>query len=104
MSERLHYSPQAQLDLDEIFDYFENERKDPVAGSRIVSEILVAAKGIPDHPTRFPPVGPFPFTIDLYRFVMVGSYLIFFRSEGEDVFIDRVLYKSRDFAALLGIR
>ena len=102
MSDRLHYSPQAQLDLDEIFDYFANELVNPEKGASVVSGILTAARKIPGRATRFPPVGPLPFTADEYRFLQVGSYVIFFRETGEEVYVDRVLNNKRDFASLLG--
>ena len=103
MSDRLHYSPQAQLDLDEIFDYFANELVNPEKGASVVSGILTAARKIPGRATRFPPVGPLPFTADEYRFLQVGSYVIFFRETGEEVYVDRVLNNKRDFASLLGV-
>ena len=103
MSDRLHYSPQAQLDLDEIFDYFADELDNPEKGASVISGILAAARKIPGHAMRFPPVGPLPFTEDEYRFSQVGSYVIFFRAEGEVVFVDRVLNNRRDFAPLLGL-
>ena len=101
MPERLHYSPQAQLDLDEIFDYFAEELENPDKGASVVSGILGAARKIPGRATRFPPVGPLPFTTDEYRFSQVGSYVIFFRVQGEEVFVDRVLGNRRDFTQLL---
>ena len=103
MSDRLRYSPQAQLDLDEIFDYFADELGNPQKGASVVSGILVAAQKIPGRATRFPPVGPLPFTADEYRFLQVGSYVIFFRETGDVVYVDRVLYNKRDFASLLGV-
>lgn len=103
MRDHLHYSPQAQLDLDEICDYFSLELSSPDKGTSIVSEILKEAKGIPGRATRFPPVGPLPFTDDEYRFVQVGSYVIFFRAIGEEVFVDRILNNRRDFSSLLGL-
>ena len=36
VSDRLRYSPQAQLDLDEIFDYFADELGNPQKGESIV--------------------------------------------------------------------
>lgn len=101
MPERLHYSPQAQLDLDEIFDYFAEELENPRKGASVVNGILAAARKIPGRATRFPPVAPLPSTTDEYRFSKVGSYVIFFRVLGEDVFVDRVLGNRRDFARLL---
>ena len=102
MPEHLHYSPQAQLDLDEIFDYFAVELENSEKGKGIVADILAAARKIPGRATRFPPVGPLPFTTDEYRFVQVGNYVVFFRAEGEEVYVDRVLYNRRDFGMLLG--
>ena len=102
MSDHLHYSPQSQLDLDEIYDYFADELGDPEKGASVVSGILVAAQKIPGRATRFPPVGPLPFTADEYRFVQIGSYVVFFREADEEVYVDRVLNNRRDFAALLG--
>ena len=103
MSDRLHYSPQAQLDLDEIFDYFADELGNPAKGESVISGILAAARKIPGRATRFPPVGPLPFAADEYRFSQVGSYVIFFRVDGEIVFVDRVLNNRRDYASLLGL-
>ena len=103
MSDRLRYSPQAQLDLDEMFDYFADEQGNPEKGASVVSGILAAARKIPGRATRFPQVGPLPFTTDEYRFSQVGSYVIFFRVEGEAVFVDRVLNNRRDYMSLLGL-
>ena len=103
MSDRLRYSPQAQLDLDEIFDYFADELGNPEKGESVVSGILAAARKISGRPTRFPPVGSLPFTADEYRFSQVGSYVIFFRVNGETVFVDRVLNNRRDYTSLLGL-
>ena len=103
MSDRIRFSPQAQLDLDEIFDYFADELGNPQKGESVVSGLLAAARKIPGRATRFPPVGPLPFTTDEYRFSQIGSYVIFFRAEGEVVFVDRVLNNRRDYASLLGL-
>ena len=103
MHEQLLYSPQAQLDLDEICDYFSNELNDPDKGHGIVGDILAAVEKILGRALRYPPVGPLPFTTDVYRFATVGNYLLFFRVVGATVYVDRVLYKRRDFMSLLGL-
>ena len=103
MREHLHYSPQAQLDLDEIFDYFAVQLENPEKGKGVVADILAAARKIPGRATRFPPVGPLPFTTDEYRFVQVGNYVIFFRAESEEVYVDRILHNRRDFRLLIGM-
>ena len=103
MAEHLFYSPQAQLDLDEIYDYFANELNDPRKGQGIVGDILSAVERIPGRALRYPVVGPLPFTTDEYRFLAVGSYLVLYRAVSESVYVDRILYKRRDFASLLGV-
>ena len=103
MTEHLFYSPQAQLDLDEIYDYFANELNDPRKGQAVVGDILSAVERIPGRALRCPIVGPLPFTTDEYRFLAVGSYLVFYHAVSESVYVDRILYKRRDFASLLGV-
>ena len=103
MAEHLFYSPQAQLDLDEIYDYFANELNDPRKGQAVVGDILSAVERIPGRALRYLIVGPLPFTTDEYRFLAVGSYLVFYRAVSESVYVDRILYKRRDFASLLGV-
>ena len=36
-----------------------------------------------------------------YRYLISGSYMIFYRVTGKDVFIDRVLYGRRDYLRIL---
>ena len=103
MTEHLFYSPQAQLDLDEIYDYFANELNDPRKGLAVVGDSLSAVERIPGRALRYPIVGPLPFTTDEYRFWAVGSYLDFYHAVSESVYVDRILYKRRDFASLLGV-
>ena len=103
MHEQLLYSPQAQLDLDEICDYFSNELNDPDKGHGIVGDILAAVEQILGRALRYPPVGPLPFTADAYRFATVGNYLVFFRVVDATVYVDRILYKRRDITSLLGL-
>ena len=103
MPERLFYSPQAQLDLEEVYDYFADELGDSCKGRAIGSDILAAAGEIPLNALRYPLAGPLPFTSDIYRFKTVGNYLVFFRVVDDTVYVDRILYKRRDFSSLLGI-
>lgn len=36
-----------------------------------------------------------------YRFLVTGSYLTFYRVQGSDVYVDRVLYGRRDYLRIL---
>ena len=41
---------------------------------------------------------------DEYRFLPVRNYLVFYRVTAEGVFVDRILYKKRDYLPLLGMQ
>ena len=57
-------------------------------------------------PEGFPFVGSLvegiPFLKE-YRFLPVRNYLIFYRITDTQVFVDRILYKKRDYSQLLGL-
>lgn len=36
-----------------------------------------------------------------YRFLTSGNYMVFYRVNGQDVYIDRVLYSRRDYLRIL---
>ena len=36
-----------------------------------------------------------------YRFLTIGNYMVFYRVNGQDVYIDRVLYGRRDYLRIL---
>ena len=36
-----------------------------------------------------------------YRFLVSGSYMVFYRVNGQDVYVDRVLYGRRDYLNVL---
>ena len=45
-----------------------------------------------------------PLMADEYRFLPVRNYLVFYRVAAEGVFVDRILYKMRDYLPLLGMQ
>ena len=98
----LFYSPLARRDLDEIRDYISNELCNPAAASETVNAILDEAEALEDFPLMGHAVEELPLMADEYRFLPVRNYLVFYRVTAEGVFVDRVLYKKRDYLPLLG--
>lgn len=101
MSNRIHYSPESQADLDITYDYIHDILKNPIAAKNTIEGII---KSISDLKTLdnigvkvFLPNG---METD-YRFIQYNNYLIFYRSSGSDVFIDRIMHKSRDYVNVL---
>jgi len=98
---KLFYSPLALQDMDGIWNYIFEELSNPTAASNTVNRIL-------DHIDRlrqFPEIGsPFSSVAKIetdYRYLVYGNYLAFYRSQGEDIYIDRVLYGRRDYLKIL---
>lgn len=100
----LFYSALAQRDLDEIFDYIATELENPSSAAGTVNAILDAAESLEDFPFTGSPVKGLPFTSDEYRFTSARNYLIFYRVSDSRIFVDRILYKRRDYIPLLGLQ
>ena len=105
MKSKLHYTPEARRDSDEIWDYIARELQNRPAADRVIDAILDEADRLVD----FPELGtPLSAIADLrndegYRYLTSGSYMIFYRTAGRDVYIDRILYGGRDYLRALGL-
>lgn len=101
MKNKIHYSKTARRDLDEIWDYIVSELQNIPAAERIVNRIMDAV----DQLENFAEIGaPLSSVADVdsdYRFLVSGSYMVFYRAMGKDVFIDRVIYGRRDYLRIL---
>lgn len=94
---KISYSPAAVDDMDEIFSYITGENA-PAADSmlrRLDESILKLAD--------FPNMGSMLSEDDYsllqrgYRFIVVGSYLIFYRIVDDTIIIHRILHGRRDY-------
>jgi len=91
-------APEAEADLDELWYYVATNAGVEVA-DRLVDSITTRFFLLGMHPGAGrrrddlrPGLRSFP----------VGDYIVFYRVEGDDVLIQRVVRGSRDLAALLG--
>ena len=101
MKNNIHYSAESRRDLDDIWDYIVSELQNRVAAERVVNRILDAV----DRLENFAEMGTLLSSVaDVsgdYRFLVSGSYMIFYRVNGRNVYIDRILYGRRDFIRVL---
>jgi addiction module RelE/StbE family toxin len=100
MSE-LRVSPEAGKDLRDIQTYISKKLESPKAALNVISAIIEKIKSL----TRFPEKGTLlsskvRFETN-YRFLISGSYLIFYRYENKTIFIDRIIYARRDYIKIL---
>lgn len=98
---KLRYSPEALNDLDEIWAYIQDELQNSAAAQKTVSSILDTIEKLRD----FEEIGSLLSSITAiesdYRFLVCGKYIAFYRIEGTNVSIDRVLYGRRDYMRIL---
>lgn len=101
MKNNIHYSREAQSDLDEIWEYISFELCNPQAAENTVNKIMDTV----DELEVFSEIGTTLSSVtDMesdYCFLVSGNYIIFYRVAGQDVYIDRVLYGRRDYLRIL---
>ena len=105
MDERtLLYSPLAQQDLEGIFDYISQDLHNPDAARNVVHDILDRVEGLEAFPFLGTAVEGLPADSGEYRVIGIRNYLAFYRVSDTSIFVDRILYKRRDYLPLLGLQ
>lgn len=92
---------QAKRDLKEIKNYISRRLQNPIAAQNTLSAITAEMRKL----ERFPAMGPLMRDGEgkgtEERVLSCKNYLAFYRFDGATIYIDRVLYSRRDYAALL---
>jgi len=98
---KILYSKEAFRDLDEIWEYIASVLQNRSAASRMIDRILDTV----DQLKEFPKIGALLSSIaDIesdYRFLVTENYLTFYRTDGSNIYIDRILYGRRDYLRVL---
>ena len=97
----LFVSPLAGADMKEIGDYISRELCNPEAALNMIRRFKSAIAPLRDLPQMGAPLLTAGKQGTVYRYLVCGSYLIFYHMDGSAVFIDRVLYGRRDYLSLL---
>lgn len=101
MKNRIHYSKESCRDMDDIWDYIVSELQNTIAAEQVVNAIMDTVDGLETFAEIGTPLSSI-FHIDTdYRILVSGNYLIFYRTQGADVYIDRVIYGRRDYLRIL---
>jgi plasmid stabilization system protein ParE len=97
----LRYSVKALRDLDAIWDYYADEYQNVDAAVKIIDAITADIEQLADFPELGPPLSSIADVDAGYRFLVTGNYLSFYRIDGADISIDRILYGRRDYLSVL---
>ena len=98
---KVRYSQIAKLDLEQIGDYILEELKNPTAALRTVNRIQDAVDKLNDFPHIGTSLSARYENVNNYRFLVCENYLVFYREQAGDVYIDRILYGKRDYLKIL---
>lgn len=97
----LYLSQEAQNDLAEIKTYIEEELLNPSAALATVSKITKSLRVLRTYAKAGALLSSIADVESDYRFLVSGNYLSFYRTYGNEVYIDRILYARRDYMRVL---
>ena len=101
MKNKIHYSSESRRDLDDIWDYIVSELQNRSAAEHVTNRIMDAV----DQLKSFAEMGTLLSSIadvgNEYRYLVSGNYMVFYRIQGSDVYIDRVLYGRSNYINIL---
>jgi plasmid stabilization system protein ParE len=98
---KLAFSTEARRDLKGIQDYIADELESPQTALKVIDKILDRIERLfsfPDSGTLLSPQIKFPTN---YRYVRAANYLIFYRHENNQIFVDRIIHNKRNYIAIL---
>lgn len=98
---KLHLSDEAQKDLIEIKRYIAEELENPKAALAVVSRITKSIRILRDYLYAGPLLSSVAEVTGDYRFIVSGSYIVFYRVMAKVAYIDRILYGRQDYLRLL---
>lgn len=101
MKNKIHYSRLSLKDLDEIWEYIEFELSSPKAAEKIINGILNSIERLEEHALLGAPLSSITDIRSNYRFIIHGNHLTFYRVEGANIYVDRIIYGRRDYLRIL---
>lgn len=97
----LHLSDEAQADLSGIKAYIAKDLENPSTALSTVRKITRDIRRLREHSLIDASLSSIADVESDYRFLVTGSDLTFYRVQGSDVYVDRVLYGRRDYLRIL---
>ena len=101
MKNKIHYSSESRRDLDGIWDYIVSDLQNRSAAERVIDHIMDAVDPLKNFAEMGTPLSSIADIGTDYRFLVSGNYMVFYRVQDNDVYIDRVLYGRSDYMSVL---
>ena len=87
--------------MDDIWDYIVLELQNRSAAERVIDHIMNAVDPLKNFAEMGSPLSSIADVGTDYRFLVIGKSMVFYRVQGCDVYIDRVLYGRSDYMSSL---
>ena len=94
-------SPLARADMREIADYIAYRLQNPFAALNIIRRLRTAILSLGSYPEMGSSLLVSNKPDCPYRYLVCGSYMVFYHISNDAVRIDRVLYGRRDYLTIL---
>ena len=101
MKNKIHYSIESRRDLDDIWDYIVSELQNRSAAERVTNRIMDAVDQLKSFATMGTSLSSIADVSSEYRYLVSGNYMVFYRVQGSDIYIDRVLYGRSNYMSIL---
>ena len=98
---KIKINPLALRDLQEIRAYLMEKELNSDLAIKVLRQIVGRYEQLRDYPLMGMSLSDLTGIRTSYRYLVSGSYLIFYRVEGKAVFVCRILYSRRDYLKIL---
>lgn len=98
MKWKIVYTPEAEYDLDEIYNYIAYNLKAPKAAANTANRIMSDIEKLDNMPMKFKVYDFEPWRSQQLRCFSVDNYVVFYllSEEAQTVYISRIIYGRRD--------
>lgn len=93
-------SSEARKDLTDIGDYIAYKLRNKTAAKNMLDRIRIVVMSLKQFPESGTPLD-LPNLNNVYRYLVCGSYMVFYHLSENMAYVDRILYARRDYLSLL---
>lgn len=97
----INFSPAAQNDLIEIKKYIDEEFQNTSAANKTIRKITERISVLKAHEMAGAPLASITHFESRYRYLVCGNYLCFYRIDGNEIYVDRIIYYRRNAIQIL---
>lgn len=101
MAYKVYESETARKELFRIVDYVEYVLGNPQAAEGIAAAYIGVSKKLERFPDTYPACREPRLRRDGYRKAPVGSYVVIYHRDGNDVYVDHIFHQSQNYASLI---